>query len=740
MKIAVTPEYSNRTGISLGVVLASMLGDHAAIGILMGGGAEKKEVLLNGGFNIGSGQRLLVSVGQLKQSHDYLFPSGVEKVGMTQNSAGLGYQRQLGSEFLRFLEVNGYVSKTGSRDLVDKTFSINNATLYELWNDPRRIAGGRVDGLQGRLALAPLTGSLVKVSLGYERLAYDLLTGHDSINRPTTGLEWQQQLGNGYRFQVGAESYSSQNRYTVGFERSLSDGGGRHTIGLNLIGVQGRDGLGSDQQVQLAYSYAFGSGAMGATSARRPAARLASGGDASPGSAHSSGLGDLLDQVATRPNYIPSYVIAKVDTTAVPTRLVTVAKGALPAGSRIDAATGDITVPLGVAVIGFAGITRNLAVFSNSGQFALGGNTLTVRPSQMGQPAMGATDSYVVTLNNAGGGTTTVKIKVSKGTVHIDSIVVPSDITAPTTTAGPSVSGTTHNSTTLSATIDENGTGYYLVQPAAAAAPSVAAVQAGTSFAMTANTAATPAITGLTAGTAYKIYFVAKDAANNVQATVQSVAVTITAAPDTTPDSFDFSNLSNQAQNTVVTTNTITITGIDTSVTASTTVGTLVKNGSDTGLASTTVNAGDTLAVKLTTSASPSTAINGTVTIGTGTDNFSVTTAAASLPAGYISQGGLTWSPNNATVPGGRSNWSAANSYCSTQTINGQTGWRLPTTTELRGLYGSSMLSSPPVGWELDFTWSSTPNGMDGHDAFALYDDYFDWADDGGSLLVTCVR
>jgi hypothetical protein len=42
-----------------------------------------------------------------------------------------------------------------------------------------------------------------------------------------------------------------------------------------------------------------------------------------------------------------------------------------------------------------------------------------------------------------------------------------------------------------------------------------------------------PAISGLTASTAYKIYFVAKDAANNVQAAVQSVAVT--AAADTTP-------------------------------------------------------------------------------------------------------------------------------------------------------------------------------------------------------------
>lgn len=105
------------------------------------------------------------------------------------------------------------------------------------------------------------------------------------------------------------------------------------------------------------------------------------------------------------------------------------------------------------------------------------------------------------------------------------------DTTAPTTTAGPSVSGTTATATTLSATLDEAGTGYYLIQAAAAAAPSVATLLAtGTTLAMTANTAATANFSGLTAATAYKIYFVAKDTAGNAQAAVQSVAVTTAAA------------------------------------------------------------------------------------------------------------------------------------------------------------------------------------------------------------------
>ncbi|QAU35243.1 hypothetical protein [Janthinobacterium sp. 17J80-10] len=106
------------------------------------------------------------------------------------------------------------------------------------------------------------------------------------------------------------------------------------------------------------------------------------------------------------------------------------------------------------------------------------------------------------------------------------------DTTPPNTTAGPSVSATTATTTVLSATINEAGTGYYLVQLDAAAAPSVATLLASpNNFAMVANTAANPGVTGLTAGTAYKIYFVAKDASNNVQAAVQMAAFSTTANP-----------------------------------------------------------------------------------------------------------------------------------------------------------------------------------------------------------------
>ena len=535
-KVILAPEYSQRTGLSLGAALAAMLGDNAAVGVLLSAGADQQELLLNAGFQPDDRQRVIVSAGQLRQFLDYTVRTGTEKAGMTQNSAAASYELRLGKEFLQFLEINGYLADTASRELDGKTFAIDTATLYELWNDPRRIAGGKITGLQARLGFAPVPGGLVKVSLGRERLSYDLLTGQDRVTRVTGGAEWQQQLG-GYQLKLSADSFASQHRYALGLEQSPD--GTPHRFGLSLVGLRGRDGLGNDNQIRLTYSYAFGSHASA-----HPQARATSAPAPSAPAPSWSGPG-LLDQVAQRPAFLPAQVVAKLDTSAVPVRLTAVSKTTLPAGTSVNPATGAVTAPLGVTIADILGVTLNGAAFANSGQFSLTGNNLVIDPNKIAQPAVGAVDTYVVTVNNSGGGTTLITVKVSHGSVKIDSITVAAgDSTAPATTAAPSVSGTSDSATTLSAAINEAGTGYYLVQAAAAAAPTAAAVIAANhGFAMTANTAASVNITGLTASTAYKIYFVAKDTANNVQAAVQSASATTTAIPAPAVTADDTNNL-----------------------------------------------------------------------------------------------------------------------------------------------------------------------------------------------------
>ena len=103
------------------------------------------------------------------------------------------------------------------------------------------------------------------------------------------------------------------------------------------------------------------------------------------------------------------------------------------------------------------------------------------------------------------------------------------------------------------------------------------------------------------------------------------------------------------------------------------------------------------------------------------------------LPQGYVKQGGLTWMPVSST----EYNYSQATTLCA-GTINGQTGWRLPTKDELSALYNSGAMKGQ--GWTLSITWSSTPDSAGDHyyvslDSGSVYGNI-----DTNKNYVSCVR
>jgi len=104
------------------------------------------------------------------------------------------------------------------------------------------------------------------------------------------------------------------------------------------------------------------------------------------------------------------------------------------------------------------------------------------------------------------------------------------------------------------------------------------------------------------------------------------------------------------------------------------------------------------------------------------------------VKAQTVSQGGLTWMRID---PKGNA-WPEANAYCNNTTINGQTGWRLPTKDELKSLYDSGAMNGQ--GWTLAYTWSSTPGSAGGHDNVGLHNGGVGANNDTGSNYVTCVR
>jgi hypothetical protein len=122
---------------------------------------------------------------------------------------------------------------------------------------------------------------------------------------------------------------------------------------------------------------------------------------------------------------------------------------------------------------------------------------------------------------------------------------------------------------------------------------------------------------------------------------------------------------------------------------------------------------------------------NGVVAGTTSTVNFTVV-------AGYVSEGGLIWMPISATTY----TQPQAVTLCS-GTINGLTGWRLPTETELSALYTAYPSNSSVLlgqGWTLDYTWSSTPYSTGTHYYVSLYNGNVSPDYDTFSTYVTCVR
>jgi hypothetical protein len=112
------------------------------------------------------------------------------------------------------------------------------------------------------------------------------------------------------------------------------------------------------------------------------------------------------------------------------------------------------------------------------------------------------------------------------------------------------------------------------------------------------------------------------------------------ASPDMIPDQFTFTDQIDVALSTVITSNTITVSGITSTTPISITGGTYSINGGSYTSADGTVNPDDTVTVQQTSSGSHSTTTDATLTIGGISDTFSVTTISSSSGGGGEGGGG----------------------------------------------------------------------------------------------------
>lgn len=447
--LVVTPQYSKLTGVSTTGSFAIPISDSAAFGLLLTSGTNKDEIFINSGFKIDDKQRIIFSLGQLRQNLDFNFLSGTEKTLVTQNNAGLSYNYFLDKYWINAVEANGYISKTQSRNLTDKNYYVETTSLYELWSDPRRIAGGTVQGVQGKLTFLPTEKTVLKVGLGGERLSYDMQTGKDTNSHVTANTEISKKILPTLDLRASIDYTAAENRYAIGLTHNL---GTDRKLSLDARAIRGSSF--DDKQIFLSYTQAFQSrdqvedkkeiktvNVVDSNQIRsdiinniRPLTSDIQINQLQNKNNKKDFSNTLLSEVVKKPNYFPAQTVAKVDTSAASTRVIKIDKTNIPAGSSINQSSGILTIPIGTSISSIAGITKNGSTFTNTGQFTLSGNTnLIVDPSLLVQPT--SQDTYVVTMNNTtGGGTTLATIKVDRGSTFISSVVISSGSIAPTIT------------------------------------------------------------------------------------------------------------------------------------------------------------------------------------------------------------------------------------------------------------------------------------------------------------------
>jgi hypothetical protein len=134
-------------------------------------------------------------------------------------------------------------------------------------------------------------------------------------------------------------------------------------------------------------------------------------------------------------------------------------------------------------------------------------------------------------------------------------------------------------------------------------------------------------IMGLVPSTTYYYYFVATDGVGNRSLVADGNFTTlVTPTIDNTPDAFTFTAKTNQALSNQIESNSITLSGMDNNVSISISGGEYQINGGGWSSSSATVDSGDSIKVHTTSSTNYSTKVTATLTVGTVSSAFDVTT------------------------------------------------------------------------------------------------------------------
>ncbi|MDD2565678.1 MAG: Ig-like domain-containing protein [Candidatus Gracilibacteria bacterium] len=474
--------YSSNMGMLTQGMIAHMMGDDTAFAIEVEAGSDQARYLATIGYKVSKNGKVKLTYEHFEQALDFTFKSGTEGARIGQNSVGLAYEYKLPKGLVDTLAVKGYFTQADSKDLGSKEVIVDTTTLYEIYKNERNIAGGRRLGGDLTLGMIPWNNGKVKLTGSYEQTTFDKKYDTSNSNTSQFGgkLEFSQKFQKDYEANLFASTNSTE-KYIIGGELNyqMLD---NLKIFINGQYLERRSGIGGNENTEFKFggglTWAFDGDNLIKQSAKTyddnmKAAKLANNNtdDRIP-SWSKPQINELLTWVAKDPVIRSNSIIVVVDESYK--RLIAIDKTALPIGADVDLTNGNILVDV-VPVIGINSITKDGVAFTNNGNFTLSGGKLVINTGTLQEPAVGEINTYLITIDEVGGGQTIVNLVVEHGSVKIRSLTVSrigSDINS--AVIGDPTAVATNNQITLTNHItDDDGVQnivYYIYSDAAGTA------------------------------------------------------------------------------------------------------------------------------------------------------------------------------------------------------------------------------------------------------------------------------
>jgi hypothetical protein len=469
-------ENSRELGVIVRGGIATRIGSDGAVYVEIAVWPKNKELFIQAWLNVSSNTMVTVSFQNLSQFQNFIFASGTTNEQVAHQAIGINTRFRVDSGLVKYVEARGYYISAPSQDLSDKEYTIDTASLFQIYNDPRRIAGSNIAGVGWVLRLGSDDNRYtLDIEGGYEQTKDATILTTPTTKRGTGGLKL------GYHPSRDTELYGRVGT-SVGGTTTHGEIGVKS--GYMNLSYSTANGWTTQFWVRIPLNWDFSlaskqdytpSSAKSPSDTYNPRSSVSYAAfmAANPNwTAKSQRIRDgesIKEQTGNRSNTILAYVQEKnsavpktvhatVDRTAIPKLIISVDPSTLPTNATLDKKNGDITLSeaLGFGSLISATNTTNWQSLP-SDSFTLGTNTLTIHPRVL--------ESILSTGNNTLIIDTTLaitKLVVEKWSVKILSVSVTRKILntklVPGNIACTSTTITTANGTTCSITpMDPDG-------------------------------------------------------------------------------------------------------------------------------------------------------------------------------------------------------------------------------------------------------------------------------------------